>query len=276
MHLAGLAGYDVILGMPTLCAGDAVISVRGRTIHFKEWGVTMECSPHSGPTPWREKSPAPPAQLQPEISTVTVSDGSVATSDNTSEIAVKVTVTEPTNVQQDGNGKYYQELLEEEFKDILVDQLPNKLPPLREINHSIPFHPKTVWAAHKYRLPEAHKSALEGNVDGKLKAGIIRYSSDIPLAASHMVPKKDGAFRYVQDLRKRNADTDTLAWPMPDQEELVHKIARSSNASVFDLISAFDQTRIEPESEKYATIINHMGVMQQRVIQQGDKNAVAT
>jgi hypothetical protein len=119
VHLAGLAGYDVILGMPTLCAGarDAVISVRGRTIHFREWGVTMECSPYSGPTPWREASKPPPAptpelqvleeSVQPEISTVTVSDNSVTTSDDTSEIAVKVTVTKPANVRQDGDAKYY-------------------------------------------------------------------------------------------------------------------------------------------------------------------------
>jgi hypothetical protein len=67
-----------------------------------------------------------------------------------------------------------------------------------------------------------------------------------------------------------------MAWPLPDQDELLHKIARSSNASKFDLISAFDQTRIHSDDEKYATIINHMGVMQQRTTQQSDKNAVAT
>ena len=67
-----------------------------------------------------------------------------------------------------------------------------------------------------------------------------------------------------------------MAWPLPDQDKLIHNIAQSSNASKFDLISAFDQTRIHPDDEKYATIINHMGVMQQRTIQQGDKNAVAT
>jgi hypothetical protein len=49
-----------------------------------------------------------------------------------------------------------------------------------------------------------------------------------------------------------------------------------SNASFFDMISAFDQTRIHPDDEKYATIINHMGILQQRVTQQGDKNSVAT
>ena len=69
---------------------------------------------------------------------------------------------------------------------------------------------------------------------------------------------------------------ESIAWPMPDQEELVHNIARSSNGSFFDMISAFDQTRIHPDDEKYATIINHMGIFKQRTIQQGDKNAVAT
>jgi hypothetical protein len=56
-----------------------------------------------------------------------------------------------------------------------------------ETNHSIPFHPKTAWAADKYRLPEAHKAALEDNVEAKLTPGIVRYSSETPLAASRMV-----------------------------------------------------------------------------------------
>src|SRR5437762_13838314 len=121
-----------------------------------------------------------------------------------------------------------------------------------------------------------HMKALEKDVMPKLESGILRYTSEIPLAASHVVPKHElGEFRHVQDLRKRNEDTKSMAWPFPDQDELIHKIAQSSNASKFDLISAFNQTRIHPD-EKYATIINHMGVMQQRMIQQGDKNAVAT
>jgi len=164
-----------------------------------------------------------------------------------------------------------------EFDDILVNELPNELPPLREINHRIPYKPTKPWIAHKYRLPEAHKAQLEKNVNPKLKSGIYRYTSEVPLAASHMVPKADPAeLRHVQDLRKRNEDTESMAWPLPDQEELLHKIARSTNASIFDMISAFDQTRIHPDDEKYATIINHMGILQQLTIQQGDKNAVAT
>ena len=153
---------------------------------------------------------------------------------------------------------------------------PNLQFPLREINHHIPYHRKAPWVAHKYRLPEAQRAALEKGVNAKLASGIMRYTSDIPLAPSHMVPKKDGQYRHVQDLRKRNLDTDIMLWPLPDQEELVYAVARSTNRSIFDLISTFDQTRIDPKDEQFATIINHMGILQQRVIQQGDKNAVAT
>lgn len=180
------------------------------------------------------------------------------------------------SVRRDGNAAYYHGLLLLEFKDILMDELPNELPPLRDINHQIPYKPTKPWIAHKYRLPEAHKAALEKDVNAKLWSGILQYTSEVPLAASYMVPKANRALCHVQDLRKRNKDMESMAWPLPDQEELLHKVACSSNASIFDLISAFDQTRIHPDDEKYATIINHMGVLLQWTVQQRDKNSVAT
>ena len=299
-YVARLAGYDAIIGMPTMNDGDAVIYVKERKIYFRQWDFTIHCTiPEQLPKPpkfdskWkrgrnqkkRTTGPSkPPKPMTPAALAHAPAVMAIGVGTNPSE-SVTTTITDansaivaPTaEVRTDGTVEYYRELLLKEFDDILVDKLPNKLPPLREINHRIPFKPKTPWIAHKYRLPEAHKQALERDVNAKLQSGILRYTSEIPLAASHMVPKSEpDSYRHVQDLRKRNADTESMAWPMPDQEELVHNIARSSNGSIFDLISAFDQTRIYPDDEKYATIINHMGVLQQRTIQQGDKNAVAT
>ena len=79
----------------------------------------------------------------------------------------------PTNVRTDGNAEYYRSLLLEEFDDILVDKLPNELPPLRQINHRIPYKPTKPWVAHKYRLSEMHKKALEKDVMPKLESGIL-------------------------------------------------------------------------------------------------------
>src|SRR5437667_9596106 len=116
-----------------------------------------------------------------------------------------------------------------------------------------------------------NKEALEKDVIPKLESGILRYTSEIPLAASHVVPKHEhGEFRHVQDLRKRNEHTESMAWPLPDQDDLLHKIAQSANAPKFDVIPAFHQTRIHPEHEQYATTINHIGVIQPRTIQQVD------
>jgi hypothetical protein len=118
------------------------------------------------------------------------------------EPAIKCTK-EPRNVKKNGDAEYYRNLLLSEFDDVLVDQLPNELPPLRDVNHRIPYKPTKPWIAHKYRLAEAHKQALERDVNAKLQSGILRYTSEVPLAASHMVPKQEpGQLRHVQDLRK--------------------------------------------------------------------------
>ena len=42
-HTAKLAGYDAIIGVPTLTTGGAVIDVKNRKVHFKEWDVTLDC-----------------------------------------------------------------------------------------------------------------------------------------------------------------------------------------------------------------------------------------
>lgn len=302
-HVAGLAGYDAIIGVPTLTDGDAVIDVAARTVYFRAWDFTLQCEVPDVPPKhpkrgirWmggqkrsvgmkkdlsgdrsesgmhrKLKSGQKPVITMATTSIISHSPG--ATSMGTTSHHPP----EPNNVHKNGSPAYYRDLLLKEFDDVLVDQLPNELPPLREINHHIPYKPTKPWIAHKYRLPEAHKQALEEDVKAKLESGILRYTSDVPLAASHMVPKHEpGKFRHVQDLRKRNEDTESMSWPMPDQEELVHKVAQSSHVSIGDMISAFDQTRVDPRDEKYATIINHMGILQQRTVQQGDKNSVAT
>jgi hypothetical protein len=86
----------------------------------------------------------------------------------------------------------------------------------------IPFHPKKPRVAHEYRIQaEAQRAALEKEVNAKLASGIMQCTSDIPLAPSYVVPKKDGKARHAQDIEL----TDIMAWPLSNQEELVHAIA---------------------------------------------------
>jgi hypothetical protein len=235
-YTAGLAGYDAIIGVPTLTAGGAVIDVKNRKVHFKEWDVTLDCEipealPRVSTRRTKTKKTQKNARTKPElvrnskksktdgreknskenlegkidrVASVTLAAmnliGSEANWDLPKQNTSNSNGDGTTNVRMDGNPAYYRELLLSEFDDILVDELPNELPPLRDINHRIPYKPTKPWIAHKYRLPEAHKRALEEDVKAKLKSGILRYTSEIPLAASHMVPKKENKLRHVQDL----------------------------------------------------------------------------
>src|SRR5438477_12947891 len=48
-YVAGLAGYDTIIGVPTLEAGRAIIDVRNRKVQLQEWDVTFDCTIPSEP-----------------------------------------------------------------------------------------------------------------------------------------------------------------------------------------------------------------------------------
>src|SRR5437762_3140016 len=59
-YVAGLAGYDAIIGVPTLEAGAAIIDVRNRKVHFQKWDVTFDCTiPSEAPKRPRFKKRGP-------------------------------------------------------------------------------------------------------------------------------------------------------------------------------------------------------------------------
>jgi hypothetical protein len=111
-----------------------------------------------------------------------------------------------------------------------------------------------------YRLPEHHKKALEAGIESELHAGIIVPTTERSLATSHMVPKKDPReFRHVQDLRRRNKDTETLAWPLPPADDIADKVARSQERSKIDLVQSFDQIRVDPSDVAKTAFRAHRG-----------------
>ena len=157
-YVARLAEYDAIIGMPTLNDGDAVIYTKERKIHFQQWDFTIECMiPETPPKPpksvfrWnprkkpqeRAKSKVPPkpqtatepqasGPQEPSKAQTTPIVGVISTESSTKK-STKISSDPSANVRMDGTPDYYRELLLEEFADVLVDELPNKLPPLWEI-----------------------------------------------------------------------------------------------------------------------------------------------
>ena len=181
------------------------------------------------------------------------------------------------NVDKNGTPEYYRNLIYELYADVFVDKLPAQLPPLRVINHRIPVKIEKPWMAPLYRLPEHHKKALEADIDLKLRAGIVVPMTELPLATSHMVPKKDpGDYRHVQDLHRRNKDTETLVWPLPPTEDIVDNVARSPQCSKVDLVQSYDQICVDPADVAKTAFHTHRGNYLHLTMQMGDKNATST
>ena len=174
-----------------------MVDVLARKVHFRAWNFTLDCMiPDEKPQKKKniqtvvngaiakeeienEKfSPAPvtmtssqnsnsePQSLNPTANFHDSTARSVQNSATSANFSPNPNLPKcsnfapPHGIRMDGKPAYYRQLLLSEFDDILVDQLLNELPPLREINHRIPYTPKKPWIGNKYRLPEAHKAAL--------------------------------------------------------------------------------------------------------------------
>ena len=92
-----------------------------------------------------------------------------------------------------------------------------------------------------------------------------------------MIAKKDpDERRHVQDLRRRNKDTETLVWPLPPTDDIVDKVARSPERSKIDLVQSFDQIRVDPPDVPKTAFRTHRGNYLHLTMQMGDKNATST
>ncbi|SCV70782.1 BQ2448_3544 [Microbotryum intermedium] len=174
----------------------------------------------------------------------------------------------------------FQAYLFEEYDDVFVDdKAPLSLPPLREVQHTIPYiNPERADKKQRisYRFPDECMSAFNRCYKKHVEAGIW-----VPCAAERadpMIPslKKDGEFRPLVDLRKRNLNTIQQDMPMQDADRMINEVANAQFASTFDLKGAFQQIRINPDDESKTPFMTPYGACYTRVAQQGDRNSTVS
>ena len=88
--------------------------------------------------------------------------------------------------------------------------------------------------------------------------------------------KSDGRIRPLVDLRFRNDNTVADHSQIPNQQTILHAVARGKYRSKIDLSDAYFQTREYPDDVKYDTIKTTIGGFTSQVMMQGDMNAPAT
>lgn len=164
----------------------------------------------------------------------------------------------------------------ERYKDMLAG-VPEKLPPMREINHRIPIIDENhTYRYHHPRCADALKPKLLEKIQRYVRSGWWIFKN-VPQAAPMMcLPKRDGGLRTVFDCRQRNDNTIHDVSPFPDQEQIRMDVARAKYRSKIDLSDAYEQVRIEPEDIGKTAFSTVYGTMISQVMQQGDCNAPST
>jgi hypothetical protein len=160
----------------------------------------------------------------------------------------------------------------------IMHGVPEKLPPLREVNHKINLIDDNMQYRYHYpKCPDALRLQLITKIEQYKRAGWWEERTAAQAAPMLCIPKKDGkTLQTAIDCRKRNDNTIKDVTPFPDQDLIRLDVARAKIRSKIDFSDAYEQVRVEPadvHKTAFATIFN---TMVSHTMQIGDCNAPAT
>ena len=142
-----------------------------------------------------------------------------------------------------------QEMLDN-YCDIVVDDLPDELPPVRKINHQIDFIPSSnLPNKAAYRMTPTENEEIRRQVQELVDKGLIRESLSPCAVPTVLSPKKDGGWRMCTNSRAINKINIKYRFPLPRVEDLMDCLSGAKYFSKIDLKSGYHQIRIREGDE---------------------------
>ncbi len=139
----------------------------------------------------------------------------------------------------------------------------NAEPVKLELGHDKPIFIK------QYPLSRIQQDAFEAIADDLRKKGIIGYSTSNYNSPCLVVPKKNGTWRLVTDLRAINEALVHKDWPLLSIEECFEAFAGCKYFATWDVKDGYFQIRIDEKSRKYLAFSTPTAKYEYKVLPQG-------
>lgn len=166
--------------------------------------------------------------------------------------------------------------IREEFSSVFRSDLPEGLPPEREIDHKIEVETgSTPPHLGMFQLSPAELIATKEYITDLLKKKKIRPSKS-PYGAPLFFVKQKGSLRAVIDYRALNRITKHNNAPIPRTDEMFDRLGQARYYSKLDLKTGFHQIRIAPADVEKTAFKTKYGHFEFLVMPMGLRNAPAT